>query len=270
MKIWYQSFTNPDIYGAYLKALVEHIGTLCEPGLQVDVHPLRTGGMGSQHHYLEHLQVDEVLENVELAVEQGYDAFAIGHFTDAGLQAAREIAPIPVLGLGENSMLTACSMGRQSALVGINAKSAAYISRQIRDYGFESRITKSALMHCHDPRRLEEAFHDEEARDTILAAFNAAADDTVSQGAEVVIAAGGIVMLLAARAGLHSTAHGAVILDGIASLVYGCQAAVRLRRAMGGQFTSRSLSYAPPAAAELPAIRRHYGRNIYRHVDETK
>ena len=268
MKIWYQSFTSPDIYGAYLEALEQHIRTLCGPGLQVDVRPLRSGGMGSQHHYLEHLQIDEVLENVELAVEQGYDAFAIGHFTDAGLHAAREIAPIPVLGLGENSMLTACSMGRQSALIGINAKSEAYISRQIRDYGLESRVTKSALMHCQDPRALEGAFRNKDARDSILQAFSAAADETVEQGAEVIIAAGGIVMLLAARAGLHSTNGGAVILDGIAALVYGCQAAVSLRQAMGGHYTSRSLSYAPPATAELPAIRRHYGRNVYRHIDK--
>jgi len=266
MKIWYQSFTSASLYGAYLDVLRARIQALAQPGIQVDVHPLRKGGMGTQYHYLEHLQVTEVLDNVERAVEQGYDAFAIGHFTDAGLQAAREVAAIPVLGLGETSMLTACTMGHRFGLVGINPKSLDYIGHLVRGYGLESRLAATATMACPDPGQLEAAFHDPAVRGRVLQSFAEAAGQATREGAEVVIAAGGVVMALTAQAGLYATCDGAIVLDGVAALVHGCVAAVRTRQAMGGHFTSRNLGYAPPGERELPGIREHYGAHVYRSL----
>ncbi len=54
------------------------------------------------------------------AEREGYDAFVIGHFQDAGLYEARSVTNLPVLALGEASMLHACQLGQRSGVVTIN------------------------------------------------------------------------------------------------------------------------------------------------------
>ncbi len=51
---------------------------------------------------------------LELLAEHhaGFDAAIIAAFADPGLGAARELLPIPVVGLAEAGMLTACMLGR--------------------------------------------------------------------------------------------------------------------------------------------------------------
>ena len=62
----------------------------------------------------------------------------------------------------------------------------------------------------------------------------------------MVIAAGGVPMALLAYAGVHTTPSGAPILNGITTLVKMGEAAVKLDRIMGGNFTSKRLHYKPP------------------------
>ncbi len=57
------------------------------------------------------------------------------------------------------------------------------------------------------------------ARDAIVAQFNRAAHANSEAGAEVVIAAGGVVMALLAHADIHQTEDGLPILNGITNLV---------------------------------------------------
>jgi Asp/Glu/hydantoin racemase len=53
-----------------------------------------------------------------LAELQGrYDVAVIAAFGDPGLGGARELFPVPVIGLAEAGMLTACMLGRSFAIV---------------------------------------------------------------------------------------------------------------------------------------------------------
>ena len=71
----------------------------------------------------------------------------------------------------------------------------------------------------------------------------------VAEGAEVVIPAGGIPMLLFARE-QGFTIRGAPVLSGIPLVVKLAEAAVKLRR-INGTATSRAGAYAKPPAAAL-------------------
>ncbi|MBO9357144.1 hypothetical protein GG851_24400 [Bordetella petrii] len=267
MKIWYQSFTHPALYPAYNRALAGLIAGLHEPSTQVDIHCLeQSGGLAKQHHYLEHLQTTEVLDNVEKAVEAGYDAFAIGHFTDSGLQAAREIASIPVLGLGESSMLTACMMGRKFSLVGINPKSLACVADNVHAYGLSGRLAGVAAMVFDEPSALEQGFSDAAARKRVVDSFTQASDQTLAMGSEVIIPAGGIAMAMLTVAGIHAVGRGASVLNGIAALIKCAEMAARMNEFMGGRFTSKQLSYAPPTLSEMEAIRQYHGTQVYRSL----
>ena len=267
MRIWYQSFTRSSLYPAYNEALRRLIDSLCNDATHVDIHFLKeSGGLAKQYHYLEHLQTTEVLENVEKAVEAGYDAFAIGHFTDSGLQAARELAPIPVLGLGESSMLTACMMGHKFSLVGINPKSLAFVAENVRHYGLSDRLAGVAAMVFDEPTALEKGFVDADACAKVVQSFTEAGNRTLALGAEVIIPAGGIAMALLSQAGIHSIGQGASVLNGIAALIKCAEMAVQMNRYMGGRFTSKQLYYAPPNSTEMNAIREFHGSDIYRSL----
>ena len=50
----------------------------------------------------------------------GHDAIVLAAFGDPGLDAARELMPVPVIGLSEGSMLTACMLARRFSLVSIS------------------------------------------------------------------------------------------------------------------------------------------------------
>lgn len=264
MKIWYQSFTRSSLYPAYNRALENLINGVRAETTQVDIKYLEeSGGLAKQYHYLEHLQTTEVLRNVEKAVDAGYDAFAIGHFTDSGLHAAREIASIPVLALGESSMLTACMMGHKFSLVGINPKSLAFVAENVRNYGLTERLAGVSAMVFDEPTALEKGFVDESACTKVVKSFTAAGSKTLDLGAEVIIPAGGIAMALLSQAGIHSIGQGASVLNGITALIKCTEMAVEMNRFMEGCFTSKQLYYAPPNATEMDAIRQYHGSDIY-------
>ena len=84
----------------------------------------------------------------------------------------------------------------------------------------------------------------------------------------MVIAAGGVVMALLAHADIHETADGMPILNGITNLVKLGEMAVKMNRLMGGRFTSKRCTYAPPPPDQIAEFRRHYGADIYPTVKE--
>src|SRR3546814_14348310 len=103
-------------WGLYHTVLTKLIETTKDPGTVVELHGItKIGGIADQYRYLEYLETGEVMENVQTAVENGFDAFVIGNIADPGLRECREIANIPVLGLCETSMLLSCQMGRSEA-----------------------------------------------------------------------------------------------------------------------------------------------------------
>src|SRR3546814_877967 len=141
MRIWYQSLTRPDAWPAYNETLRAVLARAEDPDTQSEVHGIEArGGIGDQYRYLEFIEAQEVLANVERATREGYDAFLIGNIGDPGLREAREIASMPVLGLCETSTHLACMMGANFALVTGNAKHAPRIVENVGKYGLSSRL----------------------------------------------------------------------------------------------------------------------------------
>ena len=114
---------------------------------------------------------------------------------------------------------------------------------------------------------LEDAGRDGQAIEALLQTFVTAAGRTVDDGAEVVIAAGGVVMAIVADQGCFKTPSGAPILNGVAALVQQAKAAVTLRGLMGGVYTSPTLAYAKPTSKEIGGFRAAYGQRVYPGVE---
>ena len=260
MKIWYQSLGRLQSWGGYASALHGVLERTRDP--RTTLHVAGTSRGIAEHYYVLSDRVRaEVLANLRTALAQGFDAFVIGNFFDVGLRECREMAGIPVIGLGETSCHVAMMMGRSFGLVAPNEKYAAHLAANLRVLGLESGHAGTAVLDIQPLTRMADAFADE----ATLAGFVADAEAAIEKDmprAEVVIPAGGVVMALLDKAGYRRTPRKAPILNGIACALTFAEMAVRLGAIQGG-FVSKRLSYAPPPAQGLRRIRELYGDDGY-------
>jgi allantoin racemase len=260
MRLWYQSLTRADAWPAYSAALHRMLAAAADPGTKFEVHGItRRGGIGDQYRSLEFIETIEVLENVARADASGFDAILLGNIADPGLRAAREMARVPVLGLCETALLTACQMGASIGLVVSNDKHYGRVMENVATYGLSARVATIERMRVERLVDLDAAFSAGAVRERILGEFQSAAAACVAKGAEVVIPAVGVAMVLIAEAGIVEAGGGAPVLNGAVALLKAGEAAVKLNRLMGGRFTSRRGAYAQPPPEQIEELRRYYG-----------
>lgn len=163
----------------------------------------------------------------------GCDGVVIACFGDPGLYAAREIAPVPVVGIAEAAMLLACPIADRFSVVTILARMEPHLRHLIRFHGLEHRCasiraTGLSVLDCaRDPDAATAA--------TIAAAREAVARD----GAEA------IVLGCSGMGGLERAVRDALdvpVIDGTA-------AAVKLVESLAdcGLGTSRAGAFMAPA-----------------------
>ena len=264
MKLWYQSVTRNGRFPAYNAVLRKVINRAKDPSTEVEIHGIeRQGGTGDQYRYLAFLQSVEILENVHRAIDEGFEAFLIGNIGNPGLREAREIAEFPVLGLGETSINVMRTMGESFGLITINEKYRPRLLDVVRDADAERRLAGVYPMDFPRIFDLEEACREEVNRIEMIRRFQAAGTAASTDGAEVLLAAGGVVMALLADSGIDQTEDGTPVLNGIAALVKQGEAAVRLARQMNGPYTSKRLSHAAPPKGDIDGYREAYGAHVY-------
>lgn len=260
MKIWYQSLTRANAWPAYNKALRAVLDRARNAGTEIEIHGIeQRGGIGDQYRYLEFIEAQEVLANVEKATRQGFDAFLIGNIGDPGLREAREITSMPVLGLCETSAHLACMMGANFALVTGNTKHAPRILENIHKYGLAAKLASVRAMTVSRLVDLDQGFADPAAGRELVGQFLAQARSHVEDGAEVVIPAIGVLMVLLATHGISEVVPGIPVLNGVTALLKMGETAVALRQTMGGVWTSRAAMYAAPPPEQMDELRAYYG-----------
>lgn len=249
LRIWYQSFTDHDETRRYHDRLLEHVNSMVRPGNAVEVvgmHP------PSRKHRITELRCGvEVVRNAIRAEREGYDAFILGHFQDTGLWEARSAVEIPVIGLGESSMLHACTLGQTIGLVTIHSLFISVHREQIRRYGLENRVV-SILAVDSSAGDYVRAFADAQAAKALADEYGRKIALLLEQGCEVVLPAGGLPSLLFG-ADLRLSAGSACVLDSTAVAVKSAEMAVDLRR-FNGTAPSRVGAFIPPTDAALAAI----------------
>lgn len=109
-------------------------------GTEVRVIDVPEGPASIESSYEELLAVPATLKGIQEAEQDGYDAVIIGCFGDPGLEAAREIVGIPVIGPGESSLLLAASLGHRFAVVTILDTVIASQEHQAHKAGVLSKL----------------------------------------------------------------------------------------------------------------------------------
>jgi Asp/Glu/hydantoin racemase len=157
------------------------------------------------------------------------DAAIIAAFGDPGLFGARELFDIPVIGMSEAAMLTACMLGRRFAIVTFATTLGTWYRECVEMHGLRER--------CCGVRALDQSFRSladvqEEKEDLLVSLANRAVTD---DEADVVILGG------APLAGLAHRVRDRVpvpLVDPIAAAVKQAEALVTLapRKAIAGTF----------------------------------
>ena len=252
-RLWYQSFTDPDVDTAYFRRLSDFVCSVAGEGVEVHPHGIQPGDR-YLHPITEFRCAARVIGNALAAREQGYAAFVIGHFQEPGLQEARAAVDIPVIGLGEAAMLHGCTLGRKVGLVTINPVFIPYHEDQIRRHGLTERVVavRAVQAQVADYNR---AFEDEGEYRRMREDFVRQVEPMLELGVDVIIPAGGYPMLLFGREPSF-TVQGATVLNGLPVAVAAAETAVRLRR-LNGTGTSRRATYALPVREAVDEFRQH-------------
>ena len=204
----------------------------------------RVIGTRSEHAIAEHSTIALVSRHAP-----GCDAVVIAVSYDTGLRGARELAGIPVVGMTEAGLLTACMLGGRMGVIVFGRRVLPMYQEVVASYGLAGRIAAWRVL--ESTAAYARGAHAELDREIV-----AAANDLVQRDfAETVILTGAVM------AGVPARLQPEVAVPLIDCLVCGVRqaellASLKLPKPRAG-------SYAPPAGRELvdvdPAIAARFG-----------
>jgi len=205
----------------------------------------RVIGTRAEHALGEHSTIELVARHAP-----GCDAVVIGVSYDTGLRGARELLDVPVVGMTEAGLLTACMLGGRIGLVTFGRRVLPLYQELVAGYGLAERVAGWRTLESTAAYRA--GAHPELDREIV-----AAANDLVERDfAEVVILTGAVM------AGVPARLQQEVPVPMVDCVVCGVRQAELLARLRFPK--PRAGSYASPGVRELvdvdPAIARAFGK----------
>lgn len=245
MKIWYQSASSyryEPVFGEYGKTLEEQCKKVLRPDTEIFVTGIPVMIRDVENwKSIQYYQKIQSLNNMLRAQEEGYDAFVIGCTLDVGLEEAKSMLNIPVVGISETSYHLAMTMGRLFAVVTSSPALWEAYGEEVERYGLSSRYLAGPYIVQASEDEIAIALKNPQP---LLKRFEATAEKAVADGASVIIPSPGFLATLAYRTGL-SKIQGALVLDTISVAVKTAEMLVELRR-IGVEPSRRIGVYARP------------------------
>ncbi len=242
-KIWFQGATDRTLMAPYLAKVEAHFKAILEPDFTFTLNTT-TPPVTTTHALTEFRAARNFIRNAIEAERQGYDAVAINHFQDAGLMEAKAAVDIPVLGLGETTLLHSCTLGRKMGLVTINPAFIPWHEDQVIRYGLQSRVVGVRAVDAKVGDFVE-AFAGKDAYDALYAKWERECRPLLDAGADLILPAGGLPMMLFGG----SLLEGAPVVNGMTLLAKTAEMTIKLRKLGGAQLSRRSNFAKPPEKA---------------------
>lgn len=227
---------NPNTTVEMTEAIGAQARRHARPGTEIEAVTAPWGTPAVESHVEETLAAAATVEAVA-ARAGSFDGAVIACFGDPGLEAVREVSPVPVVGIAEAAMLVALTLGHRFSIVAARDRARPLMLDVVRRHGLEARCASvrttgiSVLELERQPELAEEAI--------AAAALTAVRDD----GAE------SICLGCAGMAGLDERVAarvGVPVLDGVSAAVKLLEGVVDL-----GLRTSRAAAFASPERKPL-------------------
>lgn len=260
LRIWYQSLSPLGRFPNYADAIRRHAIKVL--GDSAAVHLNGASGHWYANHlpsevlkypYAKHVIQMEAIDLCRRAESEGYDAVILGSFSEPFLSEIRSLLDIPVISMAETSMLVACSLATQFAMVVVTPAQAIRLREIVKRHSMLPRVTAFLpLAGKVSEADLEAAI----ASPALLAEnFTAVARQAALDGAGVVIPAEGLLAEALFWHGVHEV-DGATIMDCVGASFLHAEMLIKLRRKSGVSVGRRG-AYAKPPADVLAVLDRN-------------
>ncbi len=166
---------NPNTTAAMTENMAEQARRHARAGTEIEAVTAAHGAASIEGHYEAQNVGAAMLETIKIRAPE-FDGVVIAGYGDPGLYPAREISPVPVVGIAEASMLMACTIAHKFTIVTVLSRIRPMLENVVRLHGLESRCasirtTPLSVLDCErDPARAE--------REIIKAAMTAVAEDS--------------------------------------------------------------------------------------------
>jgi allantoin racemase len=223
---------NPNTTQSMTDVIAAAARSVAGPGVQIEAVSPEHGPVSIECHYEEALACVGLLDEVRRGEANGADAYVIACFGDPGLDAAREVARGPVLGIAEAAMRAASFVATGFSVVTTLQRTVVIAEHLVDKYGVRG--------HCRRVRACEiavlelESPHSDAYARILAECRRALAED----------GSGAIVLGCAGMADLCqrlSDELGVPVIDGVVAAVAMAEALLRARLR-----TSKRGDYAAP------------------------
>jgi Asp/Glu/hydantoin racemase len=242
-KIWFQGATDKVHMAPYIAKVEAHLKSILDPEFSATFHTT-TPPATTTHAITEFRIARNLIRNAVEAEKQGYDAMAITHFQDAGLAEVKSVAEIPVLGLGETTLMHSLTLGRKLGLVTINPVFIPWHEDQVIRYGLQQRVVGVRAVEATVADFIN-AFASPEGFQELKPLWEKECRALLAAGADVIVPAGGLPMML-----FSGEFEGAPVVNGVTLIAKSAELAIKLRK-LGMFRVSRRSNYVKPPEKAL-------------------
>lgn len=236
---------NPNTTASMTETIGAAARSVASVGTEIDAVTPPMGPASIESHYDEALAVPGLLHEIARAEAAGSDGAVIACFGDPGVDAAREIASGPVIGIAEAGMHMATLVGRGFSVVTTLSRTSGRAWDIARRAGFgeacrQVRACDVPVLELDDPRS--------DARRLILAECRTALESDGSDS--IVLGCAGMADLCRDL----SRELGVPVIDGVASAVRLIEGLVAM-----GVTTSRRDEFAAPRPKAMSGMLAPFG-----------
>ena len=222
---------NPNTTASMTATIADAARLVAAPGTEIVARTSSAGPVSIEGYYDEAMSLPGLLYEIGQGEAAGADAAIIACFDDTGLDAARALAEIPVIGICEAALMTAALLAKRFTVVTTLDRSRVPVEELVRRYGMAERARVRAsnipVLSLEDPNS--------GARDRLRSEIANAIDEDKAEA---------IVLGCAGMADLARTLQrefGMPVIDGVGAAVKQAEALVAQ-----GLRTSKRGAYAAP------------------------
>ena len=165
----------PIIANGFREEAKRSLHSVAREGTDISVCVVERGPLSIECQYDVAVALPDILIHVARALKEEMDGVIIDCMADPGLEASRELANIPIIGMGEASFHLASLLAHRFSVVSILDRDIPDLDRMLRKYGVHSQVASVRVINIPvlDLRRNE----DDVARATTAAALLAVRED---------------------------------------------------------------------------------------------
>ncbi|MFO1149198.1 MAG: aspartate/glutamate racemase family protein [Alsobacter sp.] len=231
---------NPNTTASMTAKIGAAARAVAAPGTEVLAVNPADGPVSIEGFYDEAFSVPGLLREIARGEALGVAGHIVACFDDTGLEAARSLAAVPVIGIGEAAYHMASLLAHRFSVVTTLSRSIPALETNLLKYGLDRRCARVRaaevpVLELEDPRSDAAARIGEEIE-------RAKAEDHAEA---IVLGCAGMADL----AGHLSRRHGLPVVDGVAAAVTLAEGLARL-----GLATSKAGGYAAPRAKNYTGL----------------